>query len=233
MKINFLFMAACTALAVVACKKDNSPLQAEEKKILKASFTLPTASQTGSAAAFVNTSQNATRYVWRFGDGTTDATPNPVHTYNRAGTYAVTLLAYNAQSAVDSVTQSLAVAFGPINKTYSAQGTRTNVSMTLSQSGQIGYNTTYQVLPVMSLNIIQTTANSLTINGYSGAFRSAYSNHTSYKVDMPKFPNPGVYSSLDDTILDMYPQGDSIVLTQTAHAGASYGYRSTDVYRSK
>ena len=226
-------MAVCTAFAVSACKKDNSPLQAEENKLPKAGFTLPTASQAGSAAAFVNTSQNATRYVWRFGDGTTDATPNPSHTYNRAGTYGVTLLAYNAQSTVDSVTQSLSVAFAPINKTYTVKGTRTNVSMTYSPSGQIGYNTTYQVLPIMSLNLIQTVSNSLTINGYSGTLKSTYSNHTSYSVDMPKFPNPGVYSSLDGTVLDMYPQGDSIVLTQTAHAGASYGYRSTDVYRSK
>ncbi|MBH8559893.1 PKD domain-containing protein [Hymenobacter negativus] len=233
MKINFLFIAACTALTVAACKKDNSSPQAAEKLILKAGFTLPAASQTGSAVVFTNTSQNATRYVWRFGDGTTDATPNPGHTYYRAGTYGVTLLAYNAESAVDSVTQSLNVAFAPINKTYNAKGTRTNVSMTYSPSGQIGYTTSYEALPFMSLNIIQTTANSLTINGYSGTFRSAYSNHTSYMVNMPKFPNPGIYSSLDNTILDMYPQGDSIVLTQTSHAGASYGYRCTDIYRSK
>lgn len=46
-------------------------------------------------ANFTNTSVNANVYVWDFGDGTTDFTANPTHTYATAGTYTVTLLASN------------------------------------------------------------------------------------------------------------------------------------------
>ena len=40
---------------------------------------------------FTNTSQNATAYLWSFGDGVTSTLENPVHTYAEAGTYTVTL----------------------------------------------------------------------------------------------------------------------------------------------
>jgi PKD repeat protein len=43
---------------------------------------------------FTNGSENATSYLWDFGDGTTATLENPVHTYAVAGTYAVTLTAY-------------------------------------------------------------------------------------------------------------------------------------------
>ncbi len=39
-----------------------------------------------------------TSFFWQFGDGTTNATPFPSHTYNDPGTYAVTLRANNDQS---------------------------------------------------------------------------------------------------------------------------------------
>ncbi|MEY3242062.1 MAG: hypothetical protein RIR11_3501 [Bacteroidota bacterium] len=44
---------------------------------------------------FSNTSQNATSYLWKFGDGTTSTLANPTHTYLVAGTYTVSLEAIN------------------------------------------------------------------------------------------------------------------------------------------
>ncbi len=44
---------------------------------------------------FANTSINADRYLWSFGDGNTDTTAAPEHTYANAGTYTVTLVVQN------------------------------------------------------------------------------------------------------------------------------------------
>jgi PKD repeat protein len=42
---------------------------------------------------FQNTSTGASTYLWDFGDGTTDTTTNPTHTYNLPGVYTVSLTA--------------------------------------------------------------------------------------------------------------------------------------------
>lgn len=58
--------------------------------------------------AFVNSSSNATAYVWDFGDGTTSSSANPVHAYTANGNYTVALRATNS-CGVDSLVQSQAV----------------------------------------------------------------------------------------------------------------------------
>lgn len=45
--------------------------------------------------SFTNTSENAERYEWDFGDGNQSAQENPTHTFRFAGTYRVVLRAYN------------------------------------------------------------------------------------------------------------------------------------------
>lgn len=40
---------------------------------------------------FINTSENATSYLWSFGDGTTSTLSNPTHNYTGAGTYILQL----------------------------------------------------------------------------------------------------------------------------------------------
>ena len=40
---------------------------------------------------FTNNSLNAQTFIWDFGDGNTDSTANPTHTYDSSGTYIVTL----------------------------------------------------------------------------------------------------------------------------------------------
>jgi PKD repeat protein len=50
----------------------------------------------GLTVTFTNLSQNATSYMWYFGDGMTDTVENPVYTYGAAGTYTVTLEAMGA-----------------------------------------------------------------------------------------------------------------------------------------
>jgi PKD repeat protein len=44
---------------------------------------------------FHNTSQNAQRYEWSFGDGASSSEENPVHVFDKPGTYAVRLRAFS------------------------------------------------------------------------------------------------------------------------------------------
>lgn len=46
---------------------------------------------------FVNCSENATHYLWNFGDGTISRIENPTHTYAEAKSYRVTLLVQNSE----------------------------------------------------------------------------------------------------------------------------------------
>ncbi len=52
---------------------------------------------------FNNTSIGAVNYHWDFGDGNTSAQRNPVHTYNAAGSFTVTLIATNANGCSDTL----------------------------------------------------------------------------------------------------------------------------------
>ncbi|MCC6463141.1 MAG: PKD domain-containing protein, partial [Saprospiraceae bacterium] len=60
---------------------------------------LPTANFTysydGLTYTFVSTSTGATEYTWNFGDSQISNEQDPVHTYNEAGIYTVTLIAQN------------------------------------------------------------------------------------------------------------------------------------------
>ncbi|MDX1913268.1 MAG: PKD domain-containing protein [Saprospiraceae bacterium] len=49
----------------------------------------------GSEVSFINSSVDATSYVWNFGDGSTSTEENPTHTYAEDGVYNVSLAATN------------------------------------------------------------------------------------------------------------------------------------------
>ena len=56
----------------------------------------PTSGTEPLTVTFTNQSSDATSYSWNFGDGGTSTLANPSHQYTSAGTYTVTLTAYNA-----------------------------------------------------------------------------------------------------------------------------------------
>jgi hypothetical protein len=66
-------------------------------------------------ATFTNTSTDAQtaatalKYTWSFGDGATDTTQNPMHTYAIAGTYTVTLEVLDPGSGTSTTTESIVV----------------------------------------------------------------------------------------------------------------------------
>jgi len=57
---------------------------------------------------FTNTSQNATSYLWNFGDASTSTEVNPVHTFKSAGKFNVTLSA-TATDGVKTFTETITI----------------------------------------------------------------------------------------------------------------------------
>lgn len=51
---------------------------------------------------FTNTSQNATRYIWRFTNADSSAIQNPSYQFKAVGSYTVTLIAYNSLGCADT-----------------------------------------------------------------------------------------------------------------------------------
>lgn len=74
----------------------------------------PIIPETNIPTSFYNQSQNAVRYLWSFGDGTSSAEQNPVHAYNRTGSYQVCLTAYNQEGCSDRVCRTITADILPL-----------------------------------------------------------------------------------------------------------------------
>ncbi len=108
-----------------------------------ASFTYgPSNICQGSQVQFTNTSQNATSYSWSFpgGNPSTSTQANPLVTFNTAGNFNVTLIAFNGTIS-DTIIQSITVKPLP-NVSISANPSSICVgtSSILSASGANTYN---------------------------------------------------------------------------------------------
>lgn len=99
MKQKFLFMAFVAAL-IIGCKKEEPEINPQAK------FSYTTDEL---KISFTNHSTNATSYEWDFGNGKTSQLVNPTITYEKEGTYHVSLKAWNngkSHSTEQSVTVS-------------------------------------------------------------------------------------------------------------------------------
>lgn len=77
----------------------------------------PNPSQTNTPTVFVPTSSPAVRYLWEFGDGTSEIKTAPdtvVHQYIRTDTFQVCLLVTNAEGCTDTVCHSVAALISPL-----------------------------------------------------------------------------------------------------------------------
>jgi hypothetical protein len=71
--------------------KDTVTVNVDPLPVADATFSY----MNGFEVNFTNSSSNATSYFWEFGDGTSDTTANPTHTYMFVGTFEVKLYATN------------------------------------------------------------------------------------------------------------------------------------------
>lgn len=54
----------------------------------------------GLTVSFTDNTEHAAKWFWDFGDGSTDSTENPVHTYSNHGTYTVTLTTWDSCGSI-------------------------------------------------------------------------------------------------------------------------------------
>jgi PKD repeat protein len=86
------------------------------------------ASPAGFSVAFSDSSANAVAWHWDFGDGGTDTTQNPTHTYNAIGWYNVCLISMNGCAVADTLCDSVFVCVAPTaSMSYSQTGRDTLV----------------------------------------------------------------------------------------------------------
>ncbi|MFZ1693528.1 MAG: PKD domain-containing protein [Flavobacteriales bacterium] len=67
----------------------------------------------GRPIEFLNTSQNATAFRWRFGDGTQSLADSPLHSYAQPGQYTITLIATGAGGCTDTLVAVNAITVNP------------------------------------------------------------------------------------------------------------------------
>ena len=59
--------------------------------------------------SFLNLTTNGYEYEWFFGDGGQSSVINPAHVYDTAGTYYVTLVAWDSKGCVDTITKPITI----------------------------------------------------------------------------------------------------------------------------
>lgn len=107
---GFLFMAIL--FVAPACGKNEAPAIVTKADFSISGYEIPAP----SIITFINTSRNASSYLWDFGDGTGSALFNPTHTYNLDGTYLLKLRV-TGTSGVDSICKLVSIeASLPSNK---------------------------------------------------------------------------------------------------------------------
>lgn len=83
-----------------------------------ASFSAPSAVLPGQAVTFTNTSTDPDgsigRVLWDFGSGLPSHAMNPVFTFNKSGTYAVTLVVWDIPGRASRVTKTITVGGGMV-----------------------------------------------------------------------------------------------------------------------
>ena len=168
---------------------------------------LPTAGFTsttsGATATFTNTSANGVSYNWNFGDGQSDTTQNPVHTYAADGTYTVTLIAANPCGA-DTVNQTVVIVTPP------------NAGFTANPTSGCG-----------PLSVQFTNTSSVNAVNYNWSFPGGTPASSTEKNPLVVYNTPGTFSVT--LIVSNAAGSDTTTLTNyiTVNPGPTAGFTST------
>jgi hypothetical protein len=90
------------AISLNGCENNNDDLPE-----VIAGFTHTINEITGTVT-FINTTTDATKYIWDFGDGTTSTEINPIKSY-ASGTYTIVLRAFNVSGASDTYEDTITI----------------------------------------------------------------------------------------------------------------------------
>ena len=115
--LNYLMVAFAASTIIFSCDKpsnNDGNVQVEEPK---ADFEFAVTDGTGDVN-FINKSENATSYEWEFGDEKNgySAEENPMYTYEKTGSYQVSLTAINGDK-VNTVTKTVSVNIPVVKQT--------------------------------------------------------------------------------------------------------------------
>lgn len=97
--MSLLMIGVLLGITLNSCKKDDDDDTTSTKPVASFQFTVSGANFL--EVAFTNYSQNATSYLWDFGDGETSTDKDPVHIYADAGSYTVKLTATNSAGSAN------------------------------------------------------------------------------------------------------------------------------------
>lgn len=95
MKFQQLFIPIIAIIFVTSCSRPIAQFESAQ-----------TPYKAQSEITFSNKSENATSYLWDFGDGNTSTDKEPKHTYEQEGSYTVTLIAKDAKNK-ESITATV------------------------------------------------------------------------------------------------------------------------------
>jgi len=131
---SFLVTCLLAGITIIGCKKEEGPTGPSRPDPV-ASFTYSGQTVSPATISFQNTSQNANKFRWEFGEGTTSSLTNPTKTYSSAGTFSVKLTASDSISGKSSqASQQISILPGPVAAfSYTGQ-TVTGATITFQNS---------------------------------------------------------------------------------------------------
>ncbi len=151
---------------------------------------------------FTNTSTNATRYLWHFGDGGTSTLTNPQHTYYVSNNYNVYLIAYDSTACgVTTDTMWLPHYFTvfspPVHPTITANGNVLTSSATVGNQWLLNFtpingatNHTYTVTANGCYSVMVTDTNGCTASSDTICFGVNGINELVSINGISLYPNP-------------------------------------------
>jgi PKD repeat protein len=169
-------------------------LKEDEASPPVASFTMDKSSATvDEIINFTNASQNATSYVWNFGDGNSSTDVNPSHAYSSEGTYAVILTA-SGEGGTDASSSTINISYPPAVANFEVDDTTAFVNQTITFSNTSEYGESYSwdfgdgnsstdENPDHSYAEIGTYTVELTVTGQGGDTNSKSQTITVYNIE--------------------------------------------------
>lgn len=121
----------------------------------------------GQEISFENTSENATQYIWNFGDGTTSTDENPTHVYTETGTYPVTLSAVNEEGCNITTLQEVTVVISTsaeeelLAQSFNLFPNPTTGQLTLFFSGDVPDISRIAVIDLLGKTVLQMNKSQL------------------------------------------------------------------------